>query len=42
VSVAPVSYFFWASALPAQAASKMRAVEKVANGRAMKDIFVSP
>jgi hypothetical protein len=42
VSVAPVSYFFWASALPPLAASKMMAVENAANRRATKDISFLP
>jgi hypothetical protein len=41
VSVAPISYFFWASALLPVAASKMMAVENAAN-RAAKDISFLP
>src|SRR5262244_1808818 len=42
VSVAPVSYFFWAIALLPLAASKMMAVENAANRRATKDISFLP
>src|SRR6516225_7091223 len=41
-SVAPVSYFFWASALLPLAASKMMAVQHAANRRATKDISFLP
>src|SRR5690348_12678213 len=42
VSVAPISYFFWASALLPMAASKMTAVENAANRRATNDISFLP
>src|ERR1700730_3124864 len=41
VSVAPVSYFFWARALLPKAASKIMAVENAANRRATKDMCFS-
>jgi hypothetical protein len=42
VSVAPVSYFFWAIALLPAEASKSMAVENAANRRATKDISILP
>jgi hypothetical protein len=42
MSVAPVSYFFWASALLPMAAMKMMAVENAAHRRATKDISFLP
>src|SRR5713226_1682629 len=42
VSVAPVSYFFWASVLLPLAASKMIAVENAATRRTTKDISFLP
>jgi hypothetical protein len=42
LSVTPVSYFFWASALLPLAAMKMMAVENAANRRATKDISFLP
>jgi hypothetical protein len=42
VSVAPISYFFWASVPLPLAASKMMAVENAANRRVTKDISFLP
>src|SRR6516165_4225317 len=42
VSVAPASYFFWASALLPLAASKIMAVENAATCRTTKDISFLP
>src|SRR6266705_5579254 len=42
VSVAPVSYFFWASALPLDDARTATAVQTIENLRIVAGIMVSP